>query len=286
MDLDTDFEKILNEYRENDYPHEKVYHYTNAAALLGMLETKEFWLTDYRYLNDPSEIAYALEQIFSLVNEFQEKHALRNLDSSFFKKVRESIKKYYNFYIFSLCKYQNYLPAWRWYGNNGAGFAVGFKPNSLPQSTENDTTYPIWFKCSYEKDEYKSFLEKLLIQNKKYKLKDLVYCLMHLMPKIKHIGYKEENEYRLCILEENILAERRVSVPSEKKFWRDSRTTTDPYVNTIPLVKWPFNQESLCEIWVGPRCNYEHAKNDLEKILQKHNFKNVEIKKSEIPYRL
>lgn len=284
--LDKKFEEILNNYREDDYPHETLYHYTTASALLAMLESKEFWLTDYRYLNDPSEIAYAVDQILNQINKLRDRHQLMKLEPSFSDLVRESIIKYYNFYVFSLCKYENYLPAWRWYGNNGAGLAIGFRPDFLPK---NDGLQPIYLKCCYEESEYKSFLEKLLLENEKSgpKLENLVYCLMHLMPKIKHHGYKEEHEYRLCILEEKEEIQGTiVHVPSENRLWRDGRSTSTLYVDTIPTIKWPFKKESLCEIWVGPRCNYEHAKHELEKILNKFNFVNVKINKSEIPYRL
>jgi hypothetical protein len=36
-----------------------VYHYTNAAGLLGVLSTQQLWMTDTDFLNDAEELAYA-----------------------------------------------------------------------------------------------------------------------------------------------------------------------------------------------------------------------------------
>lgn len=36
-----------------------LYHYTNTGGLEGILESGKLWATDYRYLNDASEVTYA-----------------------------------------------------------------------------------------------------------------------------------------------------------------------------------------------------------------------------------
>jgi hypothetical protein len=35
-----------------------VFHYTDTAGLLGIIERGGFWATDYRYMNDSAEIQY------------------------------------------------------------------------------------------------------------------------------------------------------------------------------------------------------------------------------------
>jgi hypothetical protein len=37
------------------------YHYTTSAGIHGILKTKSFWATDYRFLNDATEFHYGLE---------------------------------------------------------------------------------------------------------------------------------------------------------------------------------------------------------------------------------
>jgi hypothetical protein len=38
-----------------------LYHYTTAAGLEGIIRTKSFWASDYRFLNDPREFRYGLD---------------------------------------------------------------------------------------------------------------------------------------------------------------------------------------------------------------------------------
>ena len=38
-----------------------VYHYTDAAGLQGILDSGVLWATDYRYLNDSSELRYIFD---------------------------------------------------------------------------------------------------------------------------------------------------------------------------------------------------------------------------------
>ena len=59
--LEDALEKLVKSYRENpeDKPKHLIYHYTKISALAGILESKSFWMTDYRYLSDPSEFSYS-----------------------------------------------------------------------------------------------------------------------------------------------------------------------------------------------------------------------------------
>src|SRR5208282_4143874 len=38
-----------------------LYHYTNGQGLKGMLESGRVWFTDYRRLNDPSELTHGID---------------------------------------------------------------------------------------------------------------------------------------------------------------------------------------------------------------------------------
>ena len=46
---------------------ELIYHYTDLNGLLGILESKELWATDVRYLNDASEATFGEERLRKLV---------------------------------------------------------------------------------------------------------------------------------------------------------------------------------------------------------------------------
>lgn len=48
---------------------ESIYHYTSANALMNIIKTNEFWVTDAQYLNDYTEIVYIKEVIKEACNE-------------------------------------------------------------------------------------------------------------------------------------------------------------------------------------------------------------------------
>jgi hypothetical protein len=50
-------------------PPELLFHYTNASGMLGILDSSRLWATNYRFLNDASEIAYGMALFESIVQE-------------------------------------------------------------------------------------------------------------------------------------------------------------------------------------------------------------------------
>jgi hypothetical protein len=54
-------------------PPTLLYHYTNAAAgLFGMLKSKKMWATNSRFLNDPTEMEYAIQLVWAAKTIFSE----------------------------------------------------------------------------------------------------------------------------------------------------------------------------------------------------------------------
>ena len=50
---------------------EKIYHYTGFEGLKNILQTRRIWMTSYEYLNDPSEVNYAVSEIKNLLRKFE-----------------------------------------------------------------------------------------------------------------------------------------------------------------------------------------------------------------------
>lgn len=105
--------------------------------------------------------------------------------------------------------------------------------------------------------------------------------LMSLMPGFKHFGYQYEYEHRLY--EDELLVNGEAypfKISEERKFTKNGK-------NRLRSPK--FNNGDICEIWVGP-CNnkFEASKNEIEDILKSsgYDLKQVEIKQSEMPYRI
>src|SRR5215471_1602710 len=52
-----------------------LYHYTDARGLRGIFESEQIWFTDYRHLNDPSELLHGIEAAWDIARR-QRKNAM------------------------------------------------------------------------------------------------------------------------------------------------------------------------------------------------------------------
>jgi hypothetical protein len=108
-----------------------LYHYTNAQALKGMLESGRVWFTDYRHLNDPSELTHGIDMAHDVA---------RLLGTGADGRVRCFLEDFADllrpdrftasleFFIASFSRARDDLGQWRAYADNGKGYAIGFAP--------------------------------------------------------------------------------------------------------------------------------------------------------------
>lgn len=113
---------------------ESAYHYTNWQGLLGVLSSRQMWVSDSQFLNDPQELRYAIEAICQSLEDRRESfesvgraaavHDLvralkgRCSEHGVFNAVREDIP-----FIASFCDNGDLLSMWRGYASGG-GLAV------------------------------------------------------------------------------------------------------------------------------------------------------------------
>lgn len=180
-----------------------------------------------------------------------------------------------NIYTFSFCEKQDYLPLWRYYGENGRGISIGFRPGYFNQAEQKDVSrenpVPIYLTISYEEEEFskvikevldsainkiaeaKSILEKnpsneannIFEDFKKDLKKYLIGQILPLMPGFKHHGFKDENEHRLYYLE--ILLEFVEGTEHCFPFTKipDTRKDKRPRKNEIKGICLPYVEEKI-----------------------------------------
>jgi Protein of unknown function (DUF2971) len=109
-----------------------LYHYTNAAGLVGIISSNTLYATESRYMNDSSEGIYA--------HDLVEHHLLRLSKTRRYKRLamlkadvglitqlsREDV------YVTCFCEDRKLLNQWRVYAGN-QGYAIGFNTASLKQ---------------------------------------------------------------------------------------------------------------------------------------------------------
>ena len=103
---------------------QSVFHYTDSAGLLGIMSSGRLWATDYRFLNDSSEIRYT----YGLAAELARgslTEGLSHLGRSFFEQASSSSPPYTGcpYYLCCFSEHGNSLSQWRAYGLR-QGFAV------------------------------------------------------------------------------------------------------------------------------------------------------------------
>ena len=79
--LNVDFERIVRGHQPAETAS-ALYHYTDAAGLQGIVESKAFWATHFQYTNDATEVIYgislATKQLERLVAQ---SHSPKDTDS-------------------------------------------------------------------------------------------------------------------------------------------------------------------------------------------------------------
>jgi hypothetical protein len=109
---------------------EPLYQYTSAAGLQGILESETMWFTDYRHLNDPSEVRHGMErahEVFEAAQEGADGRAGLFLRCAADLFSRDNLATL-DFFVACFSSARDDLGQWRAYGDNGRGVAIGFAP--------------------------------------------------------------------------------------------------------------------------------------------------------------
>jgi len=169
---------------------ERLYHYTNWEGLWGILQTQCLWATNYRFMNDDSELLSFKKPLIEVLTTYFKKELDKQLKEhsdankfinenggldAYSKHLAENwIENLYNvtgheFYIASFCgehnKYINengLLSQWRGYGKDG-GFALVFNRQKLDEilrlEAERFNSYYILGPVIYSDEEEKIYSE-------------------------------------------------------------------------------------------------------------------------------
>ncbi|UQR61186.1 DUF2971 domain-containing protein [Bradyrhizobium sp. C-145] len=109
-----------------------LYHYTNADGFKGILESGSIWFTDYRHLNDPTELLHGINlshvaaQKIAAGADGRVRLFLECLADMF---RRDNFTGALEFFITCFSRARDDLGQWRAYADNGRGVAIGFSPS-------------------------------------------------------------------------------------------------------------------------------------------------------------
>lgn len=286
---------------ESQQPPPIVYHYTNDVGLKGILETGQLWLTDIFSLNDPSELTHGFSvAIDALTRKVAGDSVVAQKFAKNFAVFKEqgAIPKVAHFFMCSFSSCGDDLGQWRAYADNGRGYAVGFDGKALENGftkkdgvpIPNNSTFHIIYNDARLLGIQSQIVEKMRnlimlpagrgLQNAPvnvYMAELQMLLTLHILHTIlffKHEAYANEREFRFLQIY-------KADEPPTVKF----RTRRYGLVKYREFDWRSIAPDALKKIVVGSAADYETASQFARDCLGLSHFNNVEIARSEIPYR-
>ena len=249
-----------------------IWHYTSSYGLKGIIENKNIWFSDRRFLNDPTECNY----LYRLIA--QNKYLFEKYNENFYGLLKKIVNNFAcigayfggSIYIPQLvcfvasfsCSKDN-LELWNYYtkSQNSAGYAIKFSAKSLIKLLEEAKKEFIFGKVIYDKKVQLKMIKKLLdeynatFDKKQGKepytiepeyLSELAYILEFYNIFFKPEAYKNENEYRFVIYYDGY--------PGEDIGDAKFRIFNDIF---IPYTELELPPNAINEIMVSPAVNQQ-----------------------------
>ena len=261
-------------------------HYTTLDGLKGIIDSKSLWASNASFLNDKAELDHALAASEAVIRKLASEGSLTKwlqLIERVFQKLAEGAKP--DTYVTCFCEDDDNLSQWRGYGGVVQGVSITFGRASL--ATRFKPEGGEFFKVKYSKYSTASKLKKDLsghiddIANldsigngltPAQKYEHLLSRVSSLLPRFKHIGFKDEREWRFCF-------QRKVN-DSDINF-RTSSTKIVPYM----VVGQSEKTLPIASVRIGPGPDPELTARSVATFLLARGYQ-AEVKTSEVPFRL
>jgi Protein of unknown function (DUF2971) len=297
---DKHFRTIESRRRSTD----PLYHYTDMNGFAGILSSKQIWFTDYRHLNDQTELVHGIGIAKAMLAKRFEEGLLGGF---LFRWIDDLLRKrnfgLMAFFIASFSRNGNDLGQWRAYADDGRGVAIRFSSKLFeanqaidPDPRRNTFVGPVRYKDEQTRKRHANGFDKAAwVANTATR-----YARRHLRDKAigmeflnrlaraviaspviwnaltcKHHSYQHEAEVRLVIL--GLASKFKRKVSTRKRNGRVVR-----YIKyDLPLSE----PNMIAEIVIGPAAP-ANAERLIKSHLQNAGIKyNVKIRRSRIPYR-
>ncbi|KZL01086.1 MULTISPECIES: DUF2971 domain-containing protein [unclassified Pseudovibrio] len=275
-----------------------IYHYTNSDGLLGIIQNKEIWATNVKFLNDSSELTYGLN-ILKVIEQMEiENNTLfaeyKNRENEF--RTRGGAQDLSDHYIFCASRSKGKLNQYRNYSGRDGAVCIGFRTSNLINNIKKHSgPYGIACEIAYNEhhqevimqDDVAAKLSALSWLIEKFESLDLIpdelisflinYFIgieRHCCLRCKHSSFEEEDEVRIIFSiprGENTLKSYRTSpygiAPFLKlKFWQEKNLA--PLAKQFELQDFIDDNPTVHSIDLGPNVHadlYEEAIRDLVK---------------------
>jgi hypothetical protein len=281
-----------------------LYHYTNAAGFMGIVETGKLWATHFDHLNDRRELRLGEEIVLEVAKDFDTELMAGSAGKylmEHFIELDPSVRltTLSDVYLTSFSEAGDQLSQWRAYGCDGSGFALGFRALPRPRGDEPGAALALdLVKCEYKPQAFKSRIREILVEVvQRYEefvrskadtddaaraiynsaWKALFMRIATEVPRLKHESFSEEKEWRVTVL----------PVPGHEddvaKF-RAVRAGLRPYVEID--VRGADEKIDFAEVVIGPGQDPERSLKAAKMFLKRHGYEREDlVRVSATPYR-
>lgn len=276
-------------------PPELVYHYTTQTGLIGIITSRKLWATDLYYLNDSSELTYAIGVIRNELSQIQ--NALNPRYSEIVQRIFASLEwlAIATIYVSSFSEDGDLLSQWRAYCTSTSGFSIGFDRSRLWKATDRQNFR--LEQCIYDEhtqkqktaglagDLVRSILDELgesatqqlstMQEIADAKARDFLPKFLEVAPILKAPYFQGEKEWRLISTDTNFR--------DPKIDFREGRSMIVPYFKfdlTIEQDTLPIK-----EIIIGPTPHKELSRASVVELIDRNGLIDCEVKHSMIPFR-
>jgi hypothetical protein len=138
---------------------ERLYHYTDATGLLGIVRSGVIWASNAGFLNDSSELVHVKHVYGSVTEKLKDKYDLAGINNLLDALGRISIDiatQNYDVFVSCFCATGDLLSQWRGYPPWGGGYAIGFSAARLPKLP------PLLRRVVYDEEEQATLLKTLV----------------------------------------------------------------------------------------------------------------------------
>ncbi|MBM7411908.1 hypothetical protein JOE38_001731 [Clavibacter michiganensis] len=280
-----------------------IWHYTDAAGLVGILTSNTLRATALTALNDSAEFTHGWELLEDISDAVQKSKWVNPIQKRYVKGILElasELAKDPGLFVLCASEAANSLAQWRAYGN-GKGHALLLESGSeLAVLGKQDVAFTVdslqqrWSRVLYREDEQRDFLLRVLgylayltpvpeehvtrsVEHHRAEAMVVVNAVAH----CKEPSFSEEQEVRII-----------VGAPSvEDIHFRDGATGVTPYLNLTgpgsPSRRSVSDPRTLPvnAIVVGPFVNREASKLGVVSLLRTAGYSDINVEVSQSTLR-
>lgn len=275
----------------NIKPDQALFHYTDLAGLLGIVQHHDLWLTHSRYSNDDEEMTHGHKVVNSILRAEREKPGATPERIAYLQRVAELVEKPIpeGVFICCFCQKDNLLSQWRSYGANGTGVSLKFDPLGFSTRTGSECTHGLlrFWKVFYKPETQAKIIKAAIDfppaqgigQAAEALARKAADAIQFFIPTFKNADFSEEEEWRLIFTP-------RPACPIKPRF-RVARNMLVPYYSLKDLANHlPPNQAlPLHGVRVGPSAQKMLNVDSIRTFLAQNGYPTIAVEASETPYR-